>query len=84
MATSTADKYYTRKAEQFINEAFRTLWFADVKMRDVLYDSYMSNIADMNKHARATHADLYTYYFKDLRKILKTIPGVRNYHIHQK
>ena len=78
------DAYYHRKAEQFIDTAFKTLWFSDVQLRDILRDSYMNNIDDMNKHARARHADMYTYYFTELRKILKTTPGIRDYRRRQK
>ena len=82
--TNASEKYYTRKAEQFIDEAFKTLWFYDTEQRAILRDSYMLNIADMNMHARVTHADLYDYYFRGIRKILLTLPGVRNFHRHEK
>lgn len=79
-----SEKTLHDKAERYITVAFKTLWFSDTNFRDILYDSYIANLHQMNAHMRATHTDIYDYYFRELRKILLQTPGVRNYHRHQR
>lgn len=84
MSKNSSDKYLRRKAERCIYTAFRTLWFEDVEMRDILYDSYMLSIDSMNDYIRLKNIDPQGYYFDGLRKILLQSPYIHNYHRHQR
>ena len=79
-----SEQYLRNKAERCINTAFRTLWFDDMEMRDILYDSYMLSIDAMNNYVRHTSVDMHEYYFDGLRKVLRQLPYVHNFHRHQR
>ena len=78
------EEHLRNKAERCINTAFRTLWFYDTEMRDILYDSYMLNINIMNDYVYQTGVDVHEYYFDGLRKVLRQLPYVHNFHRHQR
>lgn len=62
-------------ARHLINDIFNSLWFKDYEVREILHESYVLNIQNMNEHAHRNHIDLRNYY-SEIGRVLLNAPGL--------
>lgn len=54
------------------NIFFVDLWFNDVALRQILYESYVANVHVLNLYVRSRSGDLYEFYAEIERILLET------------
>jgi hypothetical protein len=76
--SKTADKRAI-SAERIIDKIFSDLSFSDTELRDILRDSYIGNIPNMDGYLVRNNIDLRRYYY-GIKPILLTTIGTRRKH----
>ena len=76
--SKTADKRAI-SAERIIDKIFLFFSFSDTELRDILRDSYIGNIPNMDGYLVRNNIDLRRYYY-GIKPILLTTIGTRLKH----